>query len=64
MHSDTWDEDEKEDGESEIVPSNEGHSPFCFMTQVNLGDTGEEEEEDFETIIAKMNSPTQSSSNI
>jgi hypothetical protein len=53
MHSDTWDEDEKEDGESEIGPSNEGHSPFCCMAQVNLGDTGEEEEKDFEAIIAK-----------
>jgi hypothetical protein len=53
MHSDTWDEDEKEDGESEIGPSNDEHSPFCFMAQVNLGVTGEEEEEDFEAIIAK-----------
>jgi hypothetical protein len=53
MHSDTWDEDEKEDGESEISPSNDEHSSFCFMAQVNLGDTSEEEEEDFEAIIAK-----------
>jgi hypothetical protein len=53
MHSDTWDEEEKEDGESEIGPSNDGPSPFCFMAQVNLGDTGEEEEENFEAIITK-----------
>jgi hypothetical protein len=53
MHSDTWDEDEKEDGESEISPNNDGHSPFCFMAQVNLGVTSEEEEEDFEAIIVK-----------
>jgi hypothetical protein len=53
MHSDTWDEDEKEDGESEIGPNNDGPSHFCFMAQVNLGDTGEEKEEDFEAIIAK-----------
>jgi hypothetical protein len=53
MHSDTWDEDEKEDDESEIGPSNDEPSPFCFMAQVNLGDTNEEEEEDFEVIIAK-----------
>jgi hypothetical protein len=43
----------KEDGESEIGPRNDGPSPFCFMAQVNLGDTGKEEEEDFEAIIAK-----------
>jgi hypothetical protein len=53
MHSDTWDEDEKEDSESEIGPSNDEHSPFCFVTQVNLGVTGEEDEEDFEAIIVK-----------
>jgi hypothetical protein len=53
MHSDTWDEDEKEDYESEIGPCNDEPSHFCFMAQVNIGDTGEEEEEDFEAIIAK-----------
>jgi hypothetical protein len=53
MHSDTWDDDEKENGESEIGPSNDGHSPFYFMAQVNLGDIDEEEEKDFEAIIAK-----------
>jgi hypothetical protein len=53
MHFNTWDEDEKKDGESEIGPSNDGHSSFCFMAQVNLGDTDKEEEKDFEAIIAK-----------
>jgi hypothetical protein len=59
MHSDTWDEDEKEGDESEIGPSNDGPSPFCFMAQVNLEDAGEEED-DFDAIIAtnELTDPT------